>query len=58
MLHPVEIKKSASPNPADARHFAVLDKLGVPVGDGALVCLKQVDIPLARGITVIPAYYL
>ncbi len=58
LLHPVEIKKSASPNPADARHFAVLDKLGVPVGDGALVCLKQVDIPLARGITVIPAYYL
>lgn len=58
VLYPIEIKKTASPNPADARHFGVLEKLGIPVGHGALICLKQADIPLTREVAVIPAYYL
>lgn len=58
MLYPIEIKKTASPNPADAKHFGVLEKLGVAVGSGALICLKRGDIPLTKEANVVPAYYL
>lgn len=58
IVYPIEIKKTASPNAADIRHFTVLEKLGLNVGPGALVCLKQTDLPLTRGVSIVPAFYL
>ncbi|THF61522.1 ATP-binding protein [Pseudothauera nasutitermitis] len=57
-LHPVEIKKTASPSHNAKRHFTVLDKLNKPVGPGAVICFVERDIPLSRAVTAIPIAYL
>ena len=55
-LHPVEVKKSASPTPADARHFSALDPTGLEVGVGAVVCQCADAFPLAEGAWAFPAW--
>ena len=58
MLYPVEFKKSASPSLNAGKHFFVLEKLGQPIGAGAVLCLKDTDVPLSRTVMVIPVGYL
>lgn len=53
-VHPVEIKKTASPGKDDVRHFAALAGLGLPVGPGGVVCLAQRSLPLGDGARSIP----
>ncbi len=55
ILHPFEIKKSASPGKRTVRHFQALEKLNMPVGHGGVICLAQQSIPLTDTITIIPA---
>ena len=57
-LYPVEFKKTASPNLSMTKHFKVLANLDKPVGHGAIVCLRESDIPLSTDVDVIPASYL
>jgi len=57
-LYPIEFKKSASPSVNAANNFSVLEKLGQPIGPGAVICLKQKAVPLSRGVTAIPVTYL
>ncbi len=57
-LYPIEFKKTASPGPAAAKHFQALEQLGRNLGTGAVVCLKETDIPLSRNVNAIPAFYL
>ncbi len=57
-LHPIEFKKSASPSLNAAKNFSALEKLGCAIGHGAVVCLKETDIPLSRKVTAIPVGYL
>ena len=40
-LHPIEIKKTASPNASMVRSFSALDRATVPRGAGAIVCLSE-----------------
>lgn len=55
VVHPLEIKKSASPHPSDARHFRALAARGASVGHGAVICLVPEPMPLTRDVTAIPA---
>ena len=57
-LHPVEIKKTATPTRVAAGNFGVLHRLGRTIGDGAVLCLKETDVPLSRAVTAIPVWYL
>ena len=57
-LYPVEFKKTASPNISAARHFSSLGLLGLPIGQGAVVCLRETAIPLSREVLAIPAAWL
>jgi hypothetical protein len=57
-LHPVEIKKTASPSLHARRHFRVLEKLGRPIGLGAVLCLVERDVPLSAQVTAVPMSYL
>lgn len=54
-VYPVEIKKSASPDKTAIRHFASLDKLGMPVGPGAVISLVSQALPLTETVWTIPA---
>lgn len=54
-IHPLEFKKTASPDKKDIRHFSVLDKLNMPVGMGGVICLAQRALPLTGSAWSIPA---
>lgn len=41
MLHPIEIKRTASPGTELIRPFKLLDKASVPRGKGAIICMKE-----------------
>jgi predicted AAA+ superfamily ATPase len=58
-LHPVEIKKSASPSSRSISAFGVLDTLNnVRRGEGGIVCLADRLLPLSAHDAVIPVAYL
>lgn len=53
-VHPLEIKKTASPRKEAVRHFQVLEKLGLPVGLGGVLCLAREDLPLTDKAWLVP----
>jgi hypothetical protein len=57
-LHPIEIKRSASPNASMARTFRVLDKASVPRGVGAIVCNADKLGAIDEKTLTVPAWML
>lgn len=57
-LHPIEIKKSASPNNSMIQAFSVLNKSAVPRGTGAVVCMKSELTALNKETLIIPAWLI
>lgn len=55
---PLEIKKTASPDKNDIRHFATLERLGLPVGQGAVICLCRESLPLTETVCTVPVEWL
>lgn len=58
VLYPVEIKKTASPGRDALRGAAALERLGVPIGEGAVICLVSDAIPLSRSVQAVPIRWL
>jgi len=57
-LYPIEIKKSASPKKDAIKHFRVLDKSGVNVGTGAVICMARDLVPLDKDNWLVPVWLL
>ena len=59
-LHPIEIKKTASPNAGMTRSFATLDKSSIPRGrgGGAIICMAEVFGALDANTLVVPAWMI
>jgi len=55
VLYPLEIKKTAAPKRDSVAQFATLDRLGMPVGPGGIICLAETDVPITKNVQVIPA---
>lgn len=53
-IYPIEIKKTASPRPADIATFSTLRRLGLPVGPGCLICLVQQVLPITEAVMAAP----
>ncbi len=53
-LHPLEIKRSASPRREWVQPFAYLERLGLPVSTGGVVCLAAELFPLGGDHMAIP----
>ena len=53
-IHPIEIKKTASPAKNLVKNFEALNKLKVTVAEGGVVCLVDTLIPLSANVEVIP----
>jgi predicted AAA+ superfamily ATPase len=52
-LCPVEIKKSANPGRRAVKHFDVLEKTGLTVGNGAVICFSDTVMPIdAKNIAI------
>jgi predicted AAA+ superfamily ATPase len=54
LLFPVEVKLSASPSKKDLRGIRALQRMGVPLGDGAVVCLVEQPHALTAEMEAIP----
>ena len=53
-VYPLEFKKTASPDKNAIRHFAVLEKLHMPIGMGAIICLTRQALPLNSNVWSAP----
>jgi predicted AAA+ superfamily ATPase len=59
ILHPIEIKKSASPRKEFLKHFKVLDNIkGIKKGTGGIVCLYDDLVKIDQNNWVIPVNVL
>lgn len=58
LIYPIEFKKSATPSINATKSFIALEKLGQPIGPGAVVCLRETDVALSRTVMAIPVGYL
>lgn len=58
VLYPIEFKKTANPNKTASKHFPVLEKLGKTMGHGAIICLREKNIPLTKKVDAIPVSYI
>ena len=56
IIYPLEIKKTASPSRDDVRHFGALERLGLPIGPGGVICLAEQSLPLTAAAQSIPAW--
>jgi hypothetical protein len=54
VIHPLEVKKSASPSPEDVRHFQALRRLRLATGAGGVICLARGVLPLTASAHAIP----
>jgi len=57
-VYPIEIKKKTNPDNKDIKNFDVLQKAGLQVGEGAVVCLAPTHLPLTESVNIIPVFYL
>lgn len=57
-LHPIEVKKTATPDKQMTKSFGVLDRASVPRGCGAIVCAAENVSALDSDTLVIPASLL
>lgn len=54
-VHPLEIKKSASPDRRESKKFTLFDKTSVPRGNGGIVCMCDKPVPIDEMNTFIPS---
>ena len=54
--HPIEVKRTASPGPADIKNFGVLDPLGNELGTGCVLCLADRPRPITERTWAFPLW--
>ncbi|MDR2744385.1 MAG: ATP-binding protein [Desulfovibrio sp.] len=54
-VFPLEFKKTATPDKHDIRHFSALEKFGMPIGMGGVICLASQALPLSEKAWSVPA---
>ena len=55
VLHPVEIKKTASPDKSTIKAFSVLKSTERQVGTGAVICMSDMVLPLDERVFIVPS---
>jgi hypothetical protein len=46
VIHPLEIKKAATPSNRDVKKFSILEKAAATQGDGGIICMCEDVIPI------------
>lgn len=54
IVYPIEIKKSASPKRDSIKNFEVVNKFGMKVGNGGVICMKEELFPIDKNNNYIP----
>lgn len=47
-----------TPSLTATKNFSVLNTLKKNIGTGAVICLRETDIPLSKNIFAIPVWYI
>ncbi len=55
ILHPVEIKKTASPDKGAIKAFPILKSAGRTMGNGAVICMSDVVLPMDENNIIVPS---
>lgn len=55
LIHPLEIKKSASPDRREVKKYDLLDKASIPRGSGGIVCMCDAPFPIDADNSYIPS---
>ncbi len=55
-LYPIEIKKSANPDKNMIKNFSVIPEN--QIGDGAIICLVDKDLPITKNVNAISISYI
>ena len=55
VIHPLEIKKSASPDRREVKKYKVIDKASLKRGSGGIICMCQEPIPIDADNSFIPS---
>lgn len=58
VIYPLEIKRTASPGREGVRHLGMLERLGMPVGPGGVICLVEQLLPLTPTAQAIPTWVI
>lgn len=53
-VYPIEIKKSANPEKVATKNFNVVEKFGLEIGEGGVICMKENLLPIDRNNNYIP----
>jgi len=56
VFHPIEIKRTASPNKDMIKNFSVLETLGKKTGYGSLICMTDKVLPLTHNANAISVW--
>lgn len=54
IAYPVEIKKTTTPKKDSIRHFKALERLNLTVGEGGVICLAELALPITEKFQCIP----
>ena len=54
VVYPIEIKKSANPGKESIKNFSVVNKFGLEIGNGGVICMKNEIFPIDRENNYIP----
>lgn len=54
IVYPIEIKKSANPGKETIKNFSVVNKFGLEVGNGGVICMKSEIFPIDKENNYIP----
>ncbi|MCD7845765.1 MAG: ATP-binding protein [Oscillospiraceae bacterium] len=54
VVHPLEIKKSASPDRREVKKYQLLDKASIPRGSGGILCMCEEVVPIDQMNCYIP----
>ena len=53
-VYPIEIKKSANPGKEAIKNFNVIEKFGLEIGNGGVICMKNELFPIDKNNNYIP----
>lgn len=53
-VYPIEIKKSANPGKQSIKNFEIVNKFGMNVGNGGVICMKDNLFPIDVNNNYIP----
>lgn len=54
VVYPIEVKKSANPGIDAIKHFSIVEKFGMEIGNGGVICMKESLFPIDRKNNYIP----